>query len=141
MRTTLHLPLLAFLFAIAAVINPCLAMMSLEEVSKSRAKELGMVVRANAAGPDAVRVWLEFDAAGELKSYSRVDLEMRDGGKLLVSSTLKEDPSKPGHVIVSFAADRGQLDRITLRVVTGVSRDMVGHDLRVKDFVDLAKLR
>ena len=76
MRTTLHLPLLAFLFAIAAVINPCLAMMSLEEVSKSRAKELGMVVRANAAGPDAVRVWLEFDAAPFESESAPVQVEV-----------------------------------------------------------------
>jgi hypothetical protein len=140
MKPTPHLPCLAFLILAASAASPCLAMMELEDVSPARAKELGLVVQATAAGPDAVRVSLEFDAKGELKSYSRVDLEIREGGKLLLSSSLKDEPSKPGRVAVSFAADRARLDRITLRVVTGVPFEMVGHDLRLKDFVDLKKL-
>ena len=119
----------------------CFAMMSIEIVSKDRAKELGLEVRANAAGPDAVRVELEFEAKA-LPGYSRVDLEIRDGGKLLSSSTLREDTAKQGRVVVSFAADRTKLSQITLRIVTGVgTRSMVGHDIPVKEFVDLDKLR
>jgi hypothetical protein len=62
-----------------------------------------------------------------------------------MSSSLKEERSKAGLVVVSFAADRGNLDNITLRVVTKspgqVVPEMTGYDLRVKDFVDLKKLR
>jgi len=116
-------------------------MMSIEEVSKPRAKELGIEITAN-AGPDAVRITLEFDARGEFKSYARVDLEVRDGGKLLVSSTLREEPSPPGRILVSFAADRANLDKITLKVVVQPApRTMTGYVLRVRDFVDLAKPR
>lgn len=130
----------AVLIILAAA--PCLAMMSLEQVTRDRAKALGMDIRANAAGPDAVRVTLAFDAKGELKDFARVDMELRDGGKLLVSSTLREERTDAGRVTVSFAADRAQIDKLTLRVVTQSGpRTMTGHDLRVKDFVELDKVR
>jgi hypothetical protein len=138
MKFILRLSVLAIL--VGAFAGRCLAMMSIEEVTKERAKALGMEVHVNAGGPDVVRVELEFDVAGELKSYARVDMEVTEKGKLLFSSSLKEEKAKAGHVVVSFAADRGQLDKITLRVVSGVPRAMVGHDLRVKDFVDLKNL-
>ena len=119
----------------------CFAMMSIADVSKARAKELGMEVRSKPAGPDAVRVELEFEAKGALKDFSRVDLEFRDGGKFLVTSSLREERSKPGRIVVSFAADRAHLDKLTLMVVVQPApRDMTGYQLRVKDFVDLEKL-
>jgi hypothetical protein len=117
------------------------AMMDIEIISQGRAKELGLEVRANAAGPDAVRAELGFETK-TLPRYSRVDLEVRDGGKLLLSSTLREEPAEPGRVIVSFAADRARLGQFTLRVVTGVgTRNMIGYDIPVKEFVDLDRLR
>jgi hypothetical protein len=113
-------------------------MMSIEFVTKERAKELGMEIRSNPAGPDAVRVVLEFDVKGELKNFTRVDLEIHEAGKLQLSSSLRDESAKPGHVAVSFAADRAKLDQLTLRVVTqSAPRTMTGHDLRVKDFVEL----
>ncbi len=73
-----------------------------------------------------------------LKSFERVTLEITDGGKLLLSSTLKEEKSSDGHVIVSFTAGRAMLEKMTLRVVTGLGmRDC--HDLRLKDFVEPVK--
>jgi len=141
MKTTFNVAVFAVLLAAAPSV--CLAMMEIEEVSKDRAKALGVEVRANAAGPDAIRVELEFDAKGELKDYSRVDLEIHDGGKLLSSSTLQEEKAKTGHVVVSFAADRSKLDEFTVRVVVGhnaVLDTLVGYDIRVKDFVDLDKV-
>ncbi len=119
----------------------CFAMMAIEIVSKDRAKELGLEVRANAAGLDAVRVELEFETKA-LPRYSRVDLEIRDRGKLLSSSTLREEPAKAGRVIMSFAADRTKLSQFTVRIVTGVgTRNMTGYDIQAKEFVDLEKLR
>ncbi len=97
--------------------NVCFALIEIELVSNDRAKALGLEIRSNAAGPDAVRVELEFETKGELKSYSRVDLEIQDGGKLLSSSTLREEKSKLGWFVVGFAADRSKLDTITLRVI------------------------
>ena len=62
----------------------CFALMTVQEVSKERAKELGMEIRSKAAGPNAVWVELEFKTEGELKRFSpennsRVELEIRDG--------------------------------------------------------------
>lgn len=68
----------------------------------------------------------------------RVTLEITDGGKLL-SSTLKEEKSSDGRVIVSFTAGRAMLEKMTLRVVTGFARSRTGHDLRLKDFVEPVK--
>jgi hypothetical protein len=133
MKTMRNLSVLTCLLALAA--SPCFAMMDIEIVTRERAKALGMEVRSNPAGPKAVRVELEFETKGELKSFSRVDLEIRDGEKW-VSASLREERPTPGHVIVSFAADRANLDKITLRVVVQPApRDMTGYELRVKDFV------
>lgn len=140
MKTILNISVLSVLLVVAPSL--CFAMMSIADVSKARAKELGMEIRSNAAGPDAVRIELEFESKGALKSFSRVDLEFRDGGKFLVTSSLKEERSKPGRVVVSFAADRAHLDKLTLRVVVQPApRDMTGYELQVKDFVELEKVR
>jgi len=127
---------------VLAIPTASLALMELEFVSPQRAKELGMEIRYNAAGPEAVRVYLEFAAAGQLKDYARVDLEIHQNGKLLLTSILREEQAKPGRIIVSFAADRANLDKITLRVVTqSAPRTMTGLELRMKDFVDLKEIR
>jgi len=119
----------------------CFALEEIEFVTKERAKELGLVIEWNAAGPDAVRVVLDFETKGELKNYTRVELSMHEGEKLLMSSTLKEEDAKPGHVVVSFAADRKKLNQIELKVVVGQLDGRVGHIIPVKDFVDLEKAR
>jgi hypothetical protein len=55
---------------------------------------------------------------------------------------LREEKPNPGRVVVGFAVDRAQMDKVTLRVVTESSeRTRTGYDLRVKDFVDLTKIR
>ena len=143
MRTTLPLSVVAVLFVlvVAAAAGPCFGMISIAEVSPAKAKELGMEVRARAAGPDAVRVELEFKAEGALKSVNWIELEAREGGKLQLSSRLREDRSKPGRIAVSFTAARGQLDKITIMVVSGVPVTDVGYVLRVRDFVDPAQVR
>ncbi len=140
MKTIFHTSALAVLLGVAA--SPCFAMMSIADVSAARAKELGMEIRSNAAGPNAVRVELEFETKGELKSYNRVELEIREGGKFLVTSSLREDRSKQGRVTVSFAADRTQLEKLVLRVVVQPTfGDMTGYELRLKDFVEPDKVR
>jgi len=127
---------------LAATSNICSALEDIEIVTKERAKELGLDIRAIAAGPQAVRIELEFEAKGELQNYSRVALEMNEGDKLITSSTLKEEPAKPGRIFVGFAADRASLNKFELKVVTQESpRSRSGHVLRVHEFVDLTKVR
>jgi hypothetical protein len=135
MKSLIKILVLALL--LISGVSSAFALMEIDLVSRARAKELGMEVRATDAGPKAVRIELEFPLDGELKNYSRVDLEMHDGGELMLSATLREEKSKPGRVRVSCAADRGNLDRLMLRVVTEHSeRTRIGHDLKVKDFVE-----
>src|SRR5689334_14886851 len=93
----LTLPLL--LLALLALPSLCFAFESIEFVTKERAKELGLVIKTNGAGPDAVYIELSFEKQGEMKSYSRVALEMHAEGKLLMTSTLREEQSEPGKVV------------------------------------------
>src|SRR5262249_4621037 len=112
MLTFLVVPVLAL-----TIPRFCFALEEIEFVTKDRAKELGLVIQWNPAGPDAVRVVLDFKPKGELKNYTRVELAMHEGERLLMASTLKEEEAKPGHVVVSFAADRKKLPQIELKVV------------------------
>jgi len=127
---------LAVLLAVTP--SPCFALWSIGQVSKERAKELGMEVRSKAAGPNAVRVELEFAIEGKLTEFSRVDLRVSEGEKSLVTATLREDRSRPRRVVVGFAADRAHLDKLVLWVM--VPDAIPGgtiYELRVKDFVGL----
>jgi len=93
-------------------------------------------------GPNEAWVELEFKAEGELKDFRHVSLEVREGEKLLVGyAPLRERASSSGRVLVGFMANRAYLDKVTLRVVTGHPMNTTGHDLRVKDFVELGKPR
>ncbi|MGL6076089.1 MAG: hypothetical protein ACRC8S_18175 [Fimbriiglobus sp.] len=131
---------LALFLSFLATSSWGMALMEIEVISKERAKTLGLEVRSQAAGPELLRVEMEFPVTGEFKSFTRVDLEIHEGGKLLPTSTLKSDHSKPGRVLVGFAADRTRLDQFTLRLVTQPgTRTMVGYDLPVKAFVETAK--
>jgi hypothetical protein len=120
--------------------TPCFALMRIDQITKEQAKELGIELRIKGTGPIEVWVELEFKAEGKLKEFRHVSLEIREGDKLLVGyAPLRGQPDDSGRVHVGFMANRAYLEKITLRVVTGVSRDMAGHDLRVRDFVDLKK--
>ena len=140
MRTILKSSVLTFL--LVGIPRLCCALEDIEIVTQERAKALGLEIKANAAGPDAVRVVLEFETKGELKNYSRVALEIHDGERLVSSSTLREEKEVPGRVIVSFAADRTRLDQFTLKVVTQESpRTRTGHVLRMTEFLGPTKIR
>ena len=135
----------AKILAVAVVLtlapNACFALWEIAEVTKERAKEMGIDVRAHAAGPVDVRVDLEFKLEGELKNVREVNLRISDGDKLLATAPLKEDRSNPGRVVVSLTADRTRLDRLTLWVmVPGLDGGTV-YQLRAKDFIELDKVR
>jgi hypothetical protein len=140
MRTIFNISVLAVLLVVAA--SPCLADMGIGPVSKAGAKELGLEMRFTANGTNEVWVELEFKAEGKLKDFSHVSLEIGEGDKLLVGyAALREERSSSGSVVVRFLANRAYLDKITLRVVAGQPMDQRGYDLRVKDFVELEKIR
>jgi hypothetical protein len=144
----------AFNITVLAVLlvapSPCFALWTRATVSKEGAKELGMEVRTTAAGPNQVRVELEIKTEGKLKDfspegkfrdYSGVELRIGEGKNPLVTAPLREDRSKPkpGRVVVSFTADRTQLDKLKLWVFVPESDGGTIYDLAVKDFVELKK--
>ena len=146
----------AFSLAVLAVLlvapGRCFALWTIAPVSKEGAKELGMEVRSTAAGPNQVRVELELKTEGKLKRFSPegkfgshcgVELRIGEGENPLVTVPLREDRSqpKPGRVVVSFTADRAQLDKLKLRVFVPESDGGTIYDLAVKDFVELKKDR
>ena len=145
MKTIFKISVLSVLLAI--VPSPCFALWSFGPVSKEQAKELGMEIRSRTNDKTELSMELEIKTEGALKSFSRedhlgrVELQIKEGETCLVSATLKEDRSKPGRAVVSFAVDHAHLDRITLRV--WVYQDLGGviHELRLKEFVDPGKVR
>jgi hypothetical protein len=136
----------AFGIAVLAVLlvapSSCFALRWHMHVSKEQAKELGMEVRSEGAGANQVRVELEFKVEGKFQNLSRVDLRFGEGDNPPLTAPLQEDRSKPGRVVVSFHADRAQLDKINLWVY--MPPESLGgpiYELRVKDFVELKKDR
>ena len=114
MKTIFNILVLADLLLVAP--SPCFALWGIATVSKEGAKELGIQVRSEPGGPNHVRVELEFKPERKLKDFSRVDLRIGEGDNPPVTAPLREDRSKPGRVVVSFTADRAQLDKLTLWV-------------------------
>ncbi len=139
MKSMCSISVVAFLLMVAP--SPCFADWGVEPVSKERAKKMGMEIRWKPNGHNDVWVELEFKAEGELKDFSHVDLRISDGDKTLVTAPLREDRSRPGRVVVSFTADRTRLDKINLWVMVPFALGGDVYDLRVKDFVELGKVR
>ena len=140
MKSLFNISVLAVLLVIGAI--PCQAMISVAQVSKVQAKEMGMEVRLKPSGPNHVWVFLEFKAEGKLKDFSHVSLEIRDGGKLLLGwMNFGAKRSSSGKVVASFMAERAFVDKIGLRVmVQSGLRTGAGYDLRVADFVEPKKV-
>jgi hypothetical protein len=139
MKTNLHI----FAIALALFIAPssCFALWGIVSVTKEGAKEMGMEVRSTASGPKHLQVELEFKPEDKLKDFSHVDLRFDQGDNPTLNVALREDRSKPGFVVVSFTADRGQLEKMKLRVFVPESLGGTIYDLQIKDFVELKKDR
>lgn len=140
MKTILNVSILAVLLVVAP--SSCFAMWGVAPVSMERAKEWGMEIHAKAAGPNDVRVQLELEIDGRLENFSRVEMRIGARKKPSLRAALKEDRSRPGHIVVSFAADRTTLDQIELWVM--VRDEPLGgtaYEIDVQDFVDLEELR
>lgn len=143
--------LLAVAIFIAVTPARCFAIWDVMTVSKEDAKRLGLEVRATVASAshlkNHVNVELEFKVEGALKEYdgrfrnsSGVSLRLGKVDSLVLSAPLREDRSKPGRVLVSFLAERVQLDNATLTVSVPGSPGTTGgthYELRVKDLVEV----
>ncbi|MBX7211330.1 MAG: hypothetical protein K1X78_23685 [Verrucomicrobiaceae bacterium] len=146
MKTIIHFTALALLFTLTT--GHCFGMWDVEEVSRERAKELGIEIRSQPAGPGNLLVELEFPTKGKFEKFgegrsssdpSRVDLRIGTKDKLLLTTTLREDRSKQGRIIVSFTADASQLDQISLWVLVAEGAGGQAYGLPVKDLVGSKK--
>ena len=102
---------------------------------------MGIEIRATASGPDAAWVELEIKPGNKLKGFSHVELEINDGEKSLVAyARMRDERLASGSIVVRFMANRAYLEKVTLCVVEGPGTD-VGYELRLKDFIELEKIR
>jgi hypothetical protein len=138
MRPILGLPVLALLLLIAP--GRCFGLWEIAEVTPQEAKELGLEVRAIAAGPEQVRIEMEFKSDGVLKGFDRVDLRVEEADHQ-VTAPLKEERTAAGRVMVSFSADRKQVDKINLWIMIPQPLGGVAYEVRMKTFVDLTKVK
>jgi hypothetical protein len=123
MKPMLNITITTFLLLAAA--SHCFAETLIEGVTRERAKELGVTVRSQKNGK-SVRVWLEFKT---------------DAGKQLMSATLQPSHPSRDSVSVGFSADPSYLPNsaLTINVPHGLGGE--GYRFRIKDFVDLEKVR
>ncbi|PAW83846.1 MAG: hypothetical protein B9S33_12980 [Pedosphaera sp. Tous-C6FEB] len=137
-----HFALASLLFLLLASPSPSFALMMIDDVSKERAKEMGVTFRSHPNGEAGVAVWIEFKAERVLKNFTRVELRMTSGGKHLVSAPLHATRKSGDLVEAHFSVDPAQLAGCTLRIaVTDSARSHIGYEFRVKDFVEPAKGR
>lgn len=104
-KHALALSLVAFCILITS--GPCPGLTEITDVSKERAKELGLTVRTHPNGTAGIRVRLEVKTTGELQKFSHVGLLVADGEHELVSTRLLPNRPSPDTVVVDFSADPG----------------------------------
>jgi hypothetical protein len=129
------IPIVMLLFMAAC--TQSFALQQNVEVSRERAKELGVTIRSNVDGENGVKVWLEFLPRGVLQNFSQVDLTIGAPGKRLVVAPLLVSRPAPGMVSVHFSTDVANLatSELTIVVQDG-ARDRNGFHFKVKDFIE-----
>ena len=98
---------LAALMLFLAAHGTSLALISVGNVSKEQAGELGIELRAKPGGPEHAWIELEIRAEGKLKSFQQVNLEIADGDQLGLGWTpLKDRRTSNGNVLVRVMGSR-----------------------------------
>lgn len=134
------IPFLAVLILFVAPPSTSMALISVGEVTRERAKELGIELRAKPGGPKHAWIELEFKPEGRLAKFQHVSLEIADGDQLGLGWTpLKDTRTDSGSVIVRVMGSRAFLEKVTLRIVHG-DFGGTGEDVRIKDFVNFEEL-
>lgn len=133
---TLNISLLVVLTMVVA--SQCFAEMVVEDVSKARAKELGVEIRTVAAGTNEVKVRIEFKTKGELKELSNAQLYIMDGKRQVLSATLQPIRSGSDDVLIYFTADHATLPKCSVTIAVGAVSDE-GYEFKLKDFMERGK--
>jgi hypothetical protein len=126
---------LAAIMFLAVAPHCCFADWGVVELSEERARELGVMVRAQDTGRTELHFTVEFKSGDDVKNIGRVDLQLGADDSPTLTAPLHVDRSKPERGIVSFTADRAQVDKLTLRL--WVRDELLGgtiYLLRLKEF-------
>ena len=108
-----------------------------KEVSKEAAKKLGVTIRSQQNGEEGVAVWLEFNPQGELKNFTRVELEITAAGKSLVHAPLLTSRPTEDNVSVHFSADPAYLATSELTILVQDEKDTrLVYQFKLKDFIE-----
>ncbi len=143
MKTAFHKGFLIAALALSGLSAPSFGLITIHPVTAQEVKDWKIEVRAMPAGPEDMRVEIEFPAEDQFKGFKRVDFRMHgDDGKMLAVLQLKEERGKDGRILVSFATSRQNLGKIAIWVVTGGGASVGGaYEIKPAAFVDLAKLK
>jgi hypothetical protein len=134
------LTLLTTVLLLTAARTQCAAMISVEDVSKERAQELGITFRTNTNGQAGIRVWMEFKLKGELQKITYVEMRVGDTQEQIVSAHLRVSNPDSASASVNFSAFPQYLSKSTLMIVVyNGPRGDVGYQFKVKDFIELEK--
>lgn len=138
---------LAVLSSLCALPKPAAALIEIEDVSRARAKELGITVQAKPR-PDSGDVWVQVDfkTRGALQGFKWADLVVTTDGKRLLMAALM--PRKPAadsgadETRVEFYIEPTLLPDAAVTVVAypgGLGGS--GYRLKMKDFLPPAGSR
>jgi len=128
------------LTALILAVSVCLGMISVGKIPKEQAKDWGVALKATANGPKEAWLELKFKPEGKLADFDHVSLEISDAGEFQLGWTpLKDERTSDGYVVVRLMGNREFLNKVTLEIVCSTATPS-GHDVCVKDFVDLKEL-
>jgi hypothetical protein len=146
LRRRPSLLVLALFLLLCTLPGRCFALSEIMDVSKKRAKELGITVRSRPSANHDVWVQVEFKAAGAMKEFRWADLELRQGEKRLVTAALmpkkptQESPSESK--LLEFYIDPAALPNSTVTIfVYAEPLSGIGYRLQMKDFLPQAASR
>jgi hypothetical protein len=127
-------------FALFVAPGSCFALWDVLTLSPEDAVRLGIEVRVPQANPEAVKVEIEFGDDQAFKDFSEVQLRLDEGGDNVITVPMREVRNEAEHVVVSFHANRDQLDSLEVWImVPGGSRGLTGgtaYGIPIADFVD-----
>ena len=119
----------------------CLAEWVIEDVTAERAKALGVSLQAQPNGTAGIKVTLAFKSEGVFKDFSEVELRVESEEKSLVSAPLQVARPAAGRATAHFSADPSQLINSSLTIFVPGGLGGEGYRFKVKDFVEVEKVR
>lgn len=112
------------------------ALAVLEDVSKDRAKQLGIIVRSQPSANDDLMVIVEFKKQGDMRGFRWADVELRRKGKRVISSAIQPRTTDKDSVRLDLYMDAAAIPDTTVTIfVYNQPRSGIGYRLKLKDFL------